>query len=114
MKSGTEEKQLVIEVMDECVIPQLKQSRGTRQQDVELRRALTKGMERLADGSGMGQSLSGLVDMLVLWMSEQGASLEVISMCAVATSYPKNAERFAMSGDTVGSVMQELTPAGEP
>ena len=29
MKSGTEEKELVIEVMNECVIPQLKATRTT-------------------------------------------------------------------------------------
>jgi hypothetical protein len=68
MKSGTEEKDLVIEVMNECVIPQLKATRTTgkssgKQSDsdeIKVRKQLTAGMERLADGSGMGQSLSAV------------------------------------------------------
>jgi hypothetical protein len=99
MKSGTEEKELVIEVMNECVIPQLKATRATNKSkanngdsdEIKVRKQLTAGMERLADGSGMGQSLSALVDTLVSWMSEDQPDLEVISMCAVATSHPKNA-----------------------
>ena len=65
-------------------------------------------MERLADGSGMGQSLSALVDTLVSWMSEDQPDLEVISMCAVATSHPKNAIQMAFSGDMWNAVMREM------
>ena len=116
MKSGTEEKELVIEVMNECVIPQLKATRATNKSkanngdsdEIKVRKQLTAGMERLADGSGMGQSLSALVDTLVSWMSEDQPDLEVISMCAVATSHPKNAIQMAFSGDMWNAVMREM------
>jgi hypothetical protein len=112
MKSGTSEKDLVIEVMNECVIPQLKSTRTTNKtgdsEELKVRKQLTAGMERLADGSGMGQSLSALVDTLVSWMSEDQPDLEVISMCAVATSHPKNAIQMAFSGDMWNAVMREM------
>ena len=169
MKSGTEEKDLVIEVMNECVIPQLKATRtankngggssgGGDSDEIKVRKQLTAGMERLADGSGMGQSLSAvssflcvcyffffslhffpilcltstpgpfffppcsslphptptttttqkLVDTLVSWMSEDQPDVEVISMCAVATSHPKNAIQMAFSGEMWNAVMREL------
>ena len=117
MKSGTEEKELVIEVMNECVIPQLKATRTTGKSggnknldsdEIKVRKQLTAGMERLADGSGMGQSLSALVDTLVSWMSEDQPDVEVISMCAVATSHPKNAIQMAFSGEMWNAVMREM------
>lgn len=144
MKSGTEQKALVIQVMDECVIPQLNRtssSRGgrggsrrggggggasgsgemsemdkaaqrERVQNERVRLQLIRSMERLAEGSNMGESLSGLAQTLVLWMCES-ASPEVISMCAVATMHKKNAVMMAYNDAFVPAIMDELSPGLE-
>ena len=41
-------------------------------------------------------------------MSEDQPDVEVISMCAVATSHPKNAIQMAFSGEMWNAVMREL------
>ena len=140
MNSGIEQKSMVIHVMNECVIPQLnrtssssnrqsmsqkgrasesgemsaaeKAAQQERIHSERIRLQLIRGMERLADGSNMGESLSGLAQTLVLWTCES-ATPEVISLCAVATMDKKNAISMAYNDAFVPAIMDELSPGLE-
>ena len=62
MSAGEGYKDTVVEVMNECVIPQLKQSNIVDDEDKLFRDTLTRGMNELATKTGIGERLSGLVD----------------------------------------------------
>jgi hypothetical protein len=109
MSAGDGYKDTVVEVMNECVIPQLKQSNAVADEDKVFRDTLTRGMNKLARKTGMGECLSGLVDSLVVWMG-QDPSDDVVSMCAVASNHSKNAQNMGSEPKMLACIIEELKP----
>ena len=109
MSAGEGYKDLVVEVMNECVIPQLKQASAVAEEDKAFRDTLTRGLNKLARKTGMGECLSGLVDSLVIWMG-QDPSDDVVSMCAVASNYSKNAQNMGSDPKMLSCIIEELRP----
>ena len=109
MSAGEGYKELVVEVMNECVIPQLKHASVVSEEDKTFRDTLTKGLNQLARKTGMGECLSGLVDSLIVWMG-QDPSDDVVSMCAVASNYSKNAQNMGSNPKLLSCIIEELRP----
>lgn len=86
MGAGDQFASQVVLVTDDCLIPQVKSAA-----EPDLRRALLEGLTELAEGISLGESLQALVPTLVRWL-ESDPTDAVISLLAVASSFPKSAE----------------------
>ena len=109
--AGEDCKAMVVDVINDCVIPQLRKASGNTKKDKEVRASIISGLTHLAESSGLGESLADLTDTLIKWMKDEDPSEQIIAMCAVASKFPKNAMLMGQA-NLVTEIMRELDNAG--